>query len=168
MILIHDSQLDEAVRLTSSITASTAGTAVLGTVANVDLGQQARQYAGAPGATDTSAASSFGRFRVLIDWSTIDVASGDERYDVELQGSNATGFGTVYRLGLLQLGHSSTTGNATSTPANGRRILYVDNVIFPDAASSAVYATTRYVRLRVTPAGTTPSITITGAWLLPA
>ena len=166
-IASHDLALDELQRLTSSLTANTAGTGVAGTVAYLDLGQQARQYAGAPGATDTSSASAFGRFAVVVDWSALDVANGNEAYVVELQGSNGTGFSTNYRLGSVVLGHSSVTGNATSTPPAGRKVFYCDNAVMPDAGSAAAHGTTRYVRLVVTPAGTTPSVTVTGAWLLP-
>lgn len=166
----HDSQLDELCRLTTSITASTAGTAVNGTVASIDLGQQARQYAGASGATDTSAPVSYGRFRVLVDIGAQDNASGDERYDIELQGSDTSAFTNAYRLGILQVGNGNLVGYpgaAADTPPNCRRAFFCDNVYYPDATRGDVFAHARYVRLRVTPAGTTPSITITGAWLLP-
>lgn len=155
----------ELSRLSGAITATTAP--VNGTIAHVDLGAQARQYANAPGATDTSAPAAFGRFHVVIDLGAIDVASGDERYTIELQGAADSAFTSPYRLGAIVLGHSSQTGNSASSPSNCRRAFVCDNRVWPDGASGATSLTLRYVRLRVTPSGTTPSCAVTGAWLLP-
>lgn len=157
---------DELQRLTNSLTATTV--AVVGTVAFLDLGQQARQYGNAPGATDTSAPAAFGRFTVVVDVGAIDVASGDERYTIELQGATDSAFTSPFRLGAIVLGHSSQTGNSASSPSNARRAFVADNRVWPDGNSGSTSTTLRFVRLRVVPAGTTPSITITGAWLLPA
>lgn len=157
--------LDELQRLTNSVTATTV--AVVGTTAFLDLGQQARQYANAPGATDTSAPVAFGRFAVVLDVGAIDVSSGNEQYVVEAQGSAASDFGSPYRLGALTLGHSSVTGNNASTPANCRRVFYADNRYYPDATAGNVSACARFVRLRIVPSGTTPSLVVGGAWLLP-
>ena len=159
----HDFTLDESTRLTTSITANVAGTGVVGTTAFLDLGASPPAFN-----VNTSSAQAYARCAVLVEWSTLDAASGNEAYTVELQGSNGSGFSTNYRLGSVVLGHSSVTGFATSTPPNGREVFYCDNAVLPDASSAAVYGTTRYVRLVVTPSGTTPSVTVTGAWLLPA
>jgi hypothetical protein len=157
----HDFVLDDNLRLTTSITATTV--AVNGTLANIDLGASPPAFN-----VNTTSAQAYARCAVLVEWSSLDVASANESYVVELQGANTTDFTTPYRLGLLQLGHSSTTGSATSTPPNGREVFFCDNVALVDAGGAHITQTMRYVRLRVTPAGTTPSITITGAWLLPA
>lgn len=157
---------DELSRLSGAITATTV--AVNGSVAFLDLGQQARQYGGAPGATDTSSPAAYGRFHVVLDLGAIDVASGDERYTIELQGATDSAFTSPYRLGSIVLGHSSQTGNASNSPSNCRRAFVCDNRVWPDGNSGSTSMTLRYVRLRVTPAGTSPSIAITGAWLLPA
>ena len=158
--------LCELSRLSGAITATSA--AVNGTVAFIDLGQQARQYSNAVGATDTSAPAAYGRFNVVFDVGVLDVVSGDERYTIELQGATDSAFTSPYRLGAIVLGHSSQTGNASHSPSNCRRAFTCDNRIWPDGSSGSASMVTRYVRLRVVPAGTTPSITITGAWLLPA
>ncbi|MFN9576615.1 MAG: hypothetical protein ACK53T_12445 [Planctomycetota bacterium] len=157
--------LCELSRLSGAITATSS--AVNGTIAHIDLGAQGRQYAGAPGATDNSAPAAFGRFTVVVDVGAIDVSSLNESYVIELQGSATSDFAVAYRLGSLTLGHSSTTGNATSTPPNCRRSFLCDNRYYPDSTAGNVSACARFVRLRIVPSGTTPSLVVGGAWLLP-
>jgi hypothetical protein len=158
----HQLTLDDSDRLTAAITASTAGTRVVGTIAGIDLGQTAPAFN-----VNTSSTSPHGRFAVVVDWTTLKTSAGNELYTVTLEGSSTSDFSTVHRLGTMLLGHSSTTGNATTTPPNSRRVFYCDNVFHASATDGAALATTRYVRFAVTPSGTLPSISISGAWLCP-
>jgi hypothetical protein len=157
---VHQLTLDDSDRLTAAITASTAGTRVVGTVASIDLGQLPPAFN-----ANASSIAPYGRFAVVCDWTTLKASSGNELYTVTLEGSTTSDFSTVHRLGTMLLGHSSTTGSATTTPPNSRRVFYCDNVFHASATDGAALATTRYVRLAVTPSGTLPSISITGAWL---
>ena len=156
----HDFTLDENNRLTAAISATTAGTRVVGTVASIDLGQVAPGFN-----VNTSSTSPHGRFAVVCDWTTCKTSAGNENYVIALEGSNTTDFTNTFRLGTMLIGHSSTAGSATSAPPNSRRVFYADNTFHASATDGAALATTRYVRLAVTPGGTSPSISISGAWL---
>lgn len=169
-ILTNSPTLDDTMKLTDSINfSSTIGTVTNGTVAYIDLGQQARQYAGAPGATDTSAAASAAKLAVHVRWSTLDVTYTGA-YWVWLEGSNDSGFATSERLGQLLIGAAAAASKLVATPTNGREMFYADNVVFASATDANAMTTLRYVRLRIAPFGGTgtPAGTITGAWLVPA
>jgi hypothetical protein len=84
--------------------------------------------------------------RVIIDATAIEVDSSNEKYDIELQVSNASNFGSgIFIAGKVTLGHSSTTNESAST-AVGRRELAFTNEI-----NGTVY---RYARLFTRIAGT--------------
>jgi hypothetical protein len=84
--------------------------------------------------------------RVIIDATAIEVDSNNEKYDIELQVSNASNFGSgIFIAGKVTLGHSSTTNESAST-AVGRRELAFTNEI-----NGTVY---RYARLFTRVAGT--------------
>jgi hypothetical protein len=158
----HDFTLDETSRLTAAISATTAGTRVVGTIASIDLGQLPPAFN-----ANASSIAPYGRFGVVCDWTTLKTSAGNELYTAVLEGSSTSDFSSVFRLGTMLLGHSSTTGSATTTPPNSRRVFYADNTIHASATDGAALATTRYVRFAVTPAGTSPSISVTGSWLCP-
>jgi hypothetical protein len=92
----------------------------------------------------------------VIDVSAIDVTSGDESYQIEIQGSTAEDFSAgVVNLAILKLGDSTVTGeSADSIP--GRFELP-----FTNDHEGTLYP---YLRAHHTIAGTTPSINYT-AWL---
>jgi hypothetical protein len=158
----HDFTLDETNRLTAAISATTAGTRVVGTVASIDLGQLPPAFN-----ANASSIAPHGRFAVVVDWTICKTSALNEAYTVVLEGSSTSDFTNTFRLGTMLLGHSSTTGSATTTPPNSRRVFYCDNVFHASATDGAALATTRYVRLAVTPSGTLPSISVSGAWLCP-
>ena len=130
--------IDSAVQLkdAGALTA-TATTQVGGVDASIDLGS-----------------SRFQKGAIVIDVSAIDVASGDELYAIDLQGSNTSNFASTQLLTRLSLGDSTVNGSSTDS-VTGRRVIYFDNVGHI-AAGEAVPQ--RYLRLRAIIAGTTPSI----------
>lgn len=85
---------------------------------------------------------------VVINVSARDATTGDETYDIAIQGSNAADFGS----GVRQLG-------SIVIDATGRYTLLFDN-----EQTDTVY---RYLRLYVDVGGTTPSLTFT-AFMAPA
>lgn len=165
---LNSPQLDDADKLTDSINfSSTIDVSTAGTVTFIDLGQQARQYANAQGATNTSAAASAARMAVHVRWSTLDVTYTGG-YWVWLEGSNSSAFATLERLGTVVLGAAAAATKLVATPPNGRETFYADNVTFASATDANAMIPLRYVRLRIAPFGGTgtPAGTITGAWLL--
>lgn len=95
---------------------------------------------------------------MVLQVTAIDVANANESYEIELQGTNTSGFGTAADnvvLAHIHLGDQSVTGatpadTGTDTPA---AVYYVP---FTNDFGGTAY---RYVRLKATLAGTTPSIT---------
>lgn len=171
--LAYNFPLDQADKLTDTITRTTAGS----TDGTVDAAARVIDLGLLPPAfnVNTTSVSPFAKMAVLVDWTTCDVADGDEVYTCELQGSNSTAFTNAYRLGVMQLGNGNLIGYpgaSFDTMPNGRRVFYCDNWIQATeggataAANAFHYCTARYVRFRLTAAGTTPSVTILGAWLI--
>lgn len=134
----YNPPLDSAIQLkdAGALTA-TATTQVGGVDASIDLGS-----------------SRFQKGSVVIDVSAIDVADGNEVYIIDLQGSNTSNFASVQTVARIQLGDSTVNGSSTDSVI-GRRMLYWDNVGHV-AAGEAVPQ--RYLRLRLTVGGTSPSI----------
>lgn len=84
--------------------------------------------------------------RVILDASAIEIDTGNEKYEIELQLSNAANFGSgVFIGGKVTLGHSSVT-NESASSAVGRRELAFCNEI-----NGTLY---RYARLYTRIAGT--------------
>ena len=160
----YNETLDDTNRLSTSLSVTAASTPTVGAgTAWIDLGAVAPAFN-----VNTSSTAPFGRFAVVVDWTTCKVSAGDEDYYVELQGSDASSFSTAYRLGVLRLGNGNLIGYPSSsadTPPNSRKVFYCDNVVFTSATDGGNAQPLRYVRLLVTAFGTSPSITITGAWL---
>lgn len=89
--------------------------------------------------------------RVILDVDAIDASSGDEAYTLTLEGSNSSTFASgIVALASTVLGDSSVNlGSADD--AVGRY-----EMPFTNEQNGTIY---RYVRLNVTIAGTTPSLT---------
>lgn len=164
----HNFTLDDTYKLSDSLTANSAGVAAVGTVAYIDLGTVAPAFN-----VNTSTNKPFGRFAVVVDYGAIDVATGDERYQMRLEGCNATSFANssaatgVYAVGLCDLGKAGYNSCYADTPANSRKVFYCDNVAQTSATDGGALQTMQYIRFAVTPYGTTPSITINKVWLVP-
>ncbi len=97
---------------------------------------------------------------VVINVTACKVSAGDESYKVELQGTNTTGFGSAddnVILASRDFGAHETTGaTAGDTGVDmGTGTYYVP---FTNDVAGTVY---RYVRLKVTTAGTSETITYT-------
>ena len=152
----YNKLLDGALQLASATAVSSAAT-TNGTA--VDLGQAANAYA---------------KFAVVIDWSGLDVASADELYRMQVQGSTTSAFSTPYVLEEKRLGAvGGSPGPATgvnlqpvATTALGRVVMFVDNVAVTSASDSSSVAAMQYIRLTCVSSGTTPAITYS-AWIVP-
>ena len=84
--------------------------------------------------------------RVIIDATAIEVDTGNEKYEIEVQVSNTSGFGAgIFIAAMLKLGHSSVSNESAST-ATGRR-----EIAFTNEINGTVY---RYARLYTRIAGT--------------
>lgn len=84
--------------------------------------------------------------RVIVDLSAVEVDTGNEKYEIEVQVSNTSGFGSgIWIAGSLKLGHSSVSNESAST-TTGRREIGVTNEI-----NGTIY---RYMRLYTRIAGT--------------
>ena len=140
--------LDGALQLASATAVSTA-TTTNGTA--VDIG---------------GAANNWQRFAVVIDWSGLDVANGDELYRFQVQGATASAFSTAYVLEERRLGDSSVNLQPVDTTAVGRMVLYVDNVAVTSATDPNSIISTQFVRLTCISSGTSPAVTYS-AWIVP-
>lgn len=97
----------------------------------------------------------YAEFDVVIDWTACEIDSGNEKYEICIEGCAAAGFGSgVYRLANLTLGHSSVNGNATSSPPSGRMVIHANNVAITSATDGNSASALRYVRARHVIAGT--------------
>lgn len=84
---------------------------------------------------------------MVIDVSAIEVATGDEGYHIQVQGSDSATFASgVERLASLTLGDSTVTGGSADNAA-GRRVLPFNN----RGLDGKVY---RYLRIYVEVEGT--------------
>lgn len=86
--------------------------------------------------------------RVVVDATAIEVATGDEKYEIEWQLSSDADFGTAGNVrcaAVLKLGDSSVNGSGADSAA-GRYVLHVSNEF-----AGTVY---RYARLYTRIAGT--------------
>ncbi len=84
--------------------------------------------------------------RVIVDISAIEVATGDEKYEIEVQVSNTSGFGAgIFVAALLRLGDSSVSFESADTAVGRREIAFTNEI------NGVTY---RYVRLFTRIAGT--------------
>lgn len=110
---------------------------LVGTSAAATVGGQARVLDFGPGRVDA---------RAIVDITACEVADGNEKYEVELQLSNAADIGSgIFIGGVLKLGDSSVSGESADTVA-GRRELHFTNEI-----NGVLY---RYARLYTRVGGT--------------
>ena len=90
----------------------------------------------------------------VIDITAIDIASTNESYRLTVQGSNSSSFASgIENLATLDLGATASRLGSGQDSVVGRYEL-----LFQNEQASTVY---RYLRLYMTLAGTTPSITLT-------
>lgn len=94
----------------------------------------------------------------VFDVSAVDIANGDESYQILVQGSNDAGFASgIENLAIIDLGAAAARlGGADVASLIGRHEAH-----FANAMNGVEY---KYVRARLVIAGTTPSITLT-AWV---
>ena len=92
---------------------------------------------------------------LMVHVTAIDIASNDELYSLELQGSTSATFASgIENLATLHLGPNETL--ITDTDVDSTVGVYT--VPFTNQVGGRMY---RYVRLKIVVAGTTPSITYT-------
>jgi hypothetical protein len=97
-------------------------------------------------------------FDVVVDVTTLDISSNDEKYTFLLQGCNDAAFaGVKENLGVLELGAAAVRTGGAKASTIGRYIM---------SATTDMLTNYKYVRLNVLIAGTTPSI-LFSSWLSP-
>ena len=116
---------------------------------------------------DLGAANAYAKFAVVIDWTACEVASGDEVYDLQVQGSTASSFSTKYILASKKLGDSSVTGQPVDTAASGRIVIFGDNVVHPHATDATQQLATQYIRVYADVGGTIATGINYTAWFIP-
>lgn len=85
--------------------------------------------------------------RVIVDTTAVEVDTGNELYQVVVQGSNSATFAdTIVTLGEQRFGDSSVTLESVDTPAAGRR-----EIAFANEQNGTIY---RYIRVYTIVAGT--------------
>lgn len=157
----HNRTLDPALLLNERATGTTQNADIVGATAGgtplvIDLSQMARQYAGAPGATDTSAPISYAKFDIVIDWTGCQSGAGQVYY-WRLEGNKTDPTFAATNFRLLEKSFGVAAGGTLqpyNTPIQGRLVLSADNVVIDNAggttsADSVVYSTCRYLRLSV-------------------
>jgi hypothetical protein len=107
----------------------------------------------------------YAEFDVVIDWTACEVATGNELYDLRIEGSTTSAFSTVYVLGSIRLGDSSVTGNATDTPPAGRMVIHCNNAAITSATDGNSASSMRYVRVNGVTGGTIATGINYQAWL---
>jgi len=108
----------------------------------------------------------FAAFDVVIAWTACEVATGDERYDIIVQGSNSSSFGSgVYELVKTSFGDSTVNGDATDTPPSGLLVLSGSNVAITSGTDGNTVGPLRYIRIRTVVAGNVASGMNYEAWL---
>lgn len=84
---------------------------------------------------------------VVVDLTACEVASGDESYRIEVQGSDSATFASgIVNLAILHVGDSSVTFESADTAATGRFLVPVRN-----EKAGEIY---RYMRIYTRVAGT--------------
>lgn len=96
----------------------------------------------------------FQKFDVVIDWTECEVATGNEQYDVIVQGATDSGMTNPYELCKTSFGDSTVNGDAVDTPPAGRLILSCSNAAITSATDGNTLTTLRYIRIRTVVAGT--------------
>jgi len=97
--------------------------------------------------------------RLIFDITAAEVATGNESYRVQVQGSSSPSFATdVWNLGAIQLGDSSVSLETVDTVAGRREIAFTNEV------NGVVL---RYIRVHFVVAGTidTTGLSVGNMWL---
>lgn len=148
----HNFTLDGGTQLKDAgLVAATAAGTVSGSAAYVDLG----------------AANAYARFAVVVDWTACEVASGDELYNMCVEGGTSSAFSTVYRLSQRLLGDSTVNGQPVDTAASGRIVMFCDNVATTSATDPGSQIACQYVRIRAVISGTIATGINYTAYLVP-
>lgn len=147
----QDATLDANLQLKDAgLIAATAVTTVGGSAVTIDLGS-----------------AKFQKGRVIVDVSACEVATGDEAYRIQLQGSETSNFSTAYELATRILGDSSVSGQAIDTAVGSRHVLYFDNVAHTSASvTGGEPKPMRYLRLRTVVSGTIATGINYTAWMV--
>lgn len=145
----QDGTLDSRYQLKDAgLVAATAVTTVGGSAASIDLGS-AKYMEG----------------RLIIDTTACEIATGDETYRLQLQGSTTSNFASVIELATKILGHTSATGNPISTAPAGRHVIHFDNC--PQiSATTGESAPLRYIRLNTIVGGNVATGINFTAWVV--
>lgn len=86
------------------------------------------QVGGADAKLDFGAGKPFTEVKLMIDISAIEVASGDEKYEIEFQLSDSPTFASgVVVADVTKVGDSSVTGSSADTAAGGPIVKTVNN-----------------------------------------
>lgn len=149
----HDYALDDSIQLNNRSTGSTANNTILGATSGgtaivLDLGEHATSWPGIDDATVTVPTKKpFGRFAIVVDWTDIQ-AGASQVYYLNVQGSQSTSdfSSDVYNLTQAIFGNSGGNNQPNSTVANGRRVIYCDNIGY---VASGAPVCCRYIRLAV-------------------
>lgn len=84
--------------------------------------------------------------RVIVDITVIEVATGDEKYEIEVQVSNSSSFASgIFVAGCLKTGDSTVNGESADTAVGRREIAFTNEI------NGTTY---RYARLYTRVAGT--------------
>lgn len=117
---------------------------------------------------DLGSAAAFSKFKVVIDWTACEVASGNEIYAIKVQGSTTSDFSTAYDLAIKNFGDSSVTLQPVDTAPTGRAVIYGDNVVVTSATDPNSVVPCRYIRVYADVGGTIATGMNYTAWFLPA
>lgn len=108
-------------------------------------------------------AAAYQKGRVIVDVSAIETASNTEIYTIQVEGSNASDFGSgVFVLGAIRLGALEIT-LASADSATGRYVIHFDNVTTVAAGEEAPL---RYLRLKCVVGGDAATGINYTAWLV--
>jgi hypothetical protein len=127
----------------------------------------AAQVGGAAAYFDVGAANAFCCFDIIIDWTACEVASGDELYDIRIQGAEATAFSTAFTLCSRKFGDSSVNFQPVDTSPSGRVVISGNNVAITSATDGNSIIACRYIRVYTDVTGTIATGMNFTAYLVP-
>ena len=116
---------------------------------------------------DLGAANAYAEFDVVVDWTACEIASNDELYTIEVQGSDTTAFTLDYVLAQKDLGAVEVLVDPVDTAATGRVVLHCDNAVVTSATDPNSVAGCRYIRVFCRVAGTVATGINYTAYLVP-
>jgi len=156
----HNRVLDDGLLLNDRGTGTTQNADIVGATSGgtalvIDLQRQARQYASLTGATNDTSPASYAKFDVVVDWTSCESGTGQIYYlRVEGNKTDSTFAGTNFRLIEKNFGVAAGINQPYSTPARGRVVLSMDNVVVDNSggvtvADSVAYSCCRYIRMVV-------------------